>query len=609
MKIKEYQVVKEIGSGGMGKVYLANHPDLKTHVILKELKETHRDFSERFKREAKIMMSLRHDNIAAFNDFFTFEGKKYIAMEYIDGISLADIITKKKRIDPAVSLLIMYEIARGLAYSHSRKVLHRDLKPHNILISKRGEVKIIDFGIASSLEEEEAQGDETVQELTQTGMIMGTPSYMSPEQISDMKKVTEKSDVYSLGVILYEMLTGERLFSNDLSTVALAARLTEGYRPPERTDRSFPVFFQGILRKSLEANAGKRFRNVKVMEKKLEAYLRSMETRDVNKCIAEYIFFDRFADEMSMMKPMYSSFLGSFSESRWRRRFLVGGTALVVIGAISWGLFMTELKYHIFMRKEMGALEVQYTLPLPKIAKLPDAEKYPGLHRQRAEAAKKKLHGFIDHWYSDMLLDFRLRAWLIRLDKKKNRRISVEEIMLTPKNYIRQIEDDFEIYLGGDRVLDRRLRLASDRLFRKKGSYAVKIQFNSTAYWSYLNLEPVARQAADQSVEIPFSDTPKSKVSFSFKVTDAWTGKPIADPEVLILRKIGGTNRWLRWEKLAKKKKFLGSLKNGQNYYFLFKHPDYKTGKSVRIFASKDDRMVNISARLVPVKKAPAKSP
>lgn len=246
MKIKEYQVVKEIGSGGMGKVYLAAHPDLQTQVILKELKETHRDFSERFKREAKIMMSLRHDNIAAFNDFFTSEGKKYIVMEYVDGASLADIIDKKKRIDPAIVLLIMYEVARGLAYSHMKKVLHRDLKPHNILISRKGEVKIIDFGIASSMEEEKPKDDRTVQELTQTGMIMGTPSYMSPEQISDMKQVSEKSDIYSLGVILYEMLTGERLFSNELSTVAMAARLTEGYRAQERTGRSFPVFFRAF---------------------------------------------------------------------------------------------------------------------------------------------------------------------------------------------------------------------------------------------------------------------------------------------------------------------------------------------------------------------------
>ena len=131
----------------------------------------------------------------------------------------------------------------------------------------------------------------------------------------------------------------------------------------------------------------------------------------------------------------------------------------------------------------------------------------------------------------------------------------------------------------------------------------MKIQFNSTAYWRYLKLEPVGRQASDQLVEIPYADTPKSRVSFSFEVIDAWTGKPVREPEIFILRKIGGTNRWLKWNKLAKKKKFLEGLMNGQLYYFLFKAEGYKTGKSIRIFTSKDDRMVNIATSLEPVKK------
>lgn len=587
----------------MGTVYLATHPDLKTRVILKELKETHLDFSERFKREAKIMMSLRHDNIAAFNDFFTFEGKKYIVMEYVDGISLSEIIEKKKRLDPAVVLLIIYEVARGLAYSHAKKVLHRDLKPHNILISKRGEVKIIDFGIASSLQEKEKDDDRTVQELTQTGMIMGTPSYMSPEQLSNMKQVTEKSDLYSLGVILYELLTGKRLFSNELSTAALAARLKEGYRAPAGEDRSFPVFFRGILRKSLEVNPGKRYRGVSAVVKKLESYIRAMETGDINRSIAEYIYHDRFAEEMALMRPLYSSFFGSFRESRWRRGLLVSFCVLAVISGIAYAILFTPLKYNLFMRKEAGALTVQYTLPLPRLGRLPDPDKYPGLYRQRSLEAEKKLYRFIDRWYRDMLPNFRLRAWLIRLDERKNRRISAEEIILTPKNYVRLEDDDFAIDLGEKQLLENRLRLSSGRLYRKKGNYAVKVQFNSTAYWRYLKLQPVARQAKDQMVEIPYTDTPRGEVSFRFRFNDAWSEKRISDVDIFILRKVRGTMRWMKWKELVKKKMFRKTLYNGQNYWFMFKRPDYKTGKSIRVFASKDDRVVNLSVELIPKKK------
>ncbi len=600
-KIKDYRITSEVGTGGMGKVYKAVHPDLKTNVILKELSMTGKDFSQRFKREATIMLSLRHDNIAYFNDYFSWEGNRYIVMEYVDGISLSDLIKKRKKIDPHIVLLIMHEVARGLEYAHDKGVLHRDLKPQNILISKSGQVKIIDFGIAS-FREQEVDGDATKVELTRTGMVMGTPAYMSPEHLSDMKKVTERSDLYSLGIIMYEMLTGERPYDDSFSTQAFTARMKQQYITPGNISRDIPAFFNRIIRNCLRPNPLSRYRNVGVVRRKLEKYIRKLNTEQLNRCIAGYVFQNRMAEDITRMRPLYTSFTASFTESRARSRLLIGSTVTVLILVIVYIFLVSNIYYHVFKRGDTGMVKIQYTLPLPNIKKLPDPEEYPGVYAKRKESAQKELYSFIDRWYRDMLMNFQVRAWLIRLNEKR-RQVEAEDVLLTPGNVVALTPDDFTIELGDERTIPDNLVFTSKTLYREAGNYAMKIQFNSKAYWSHFTLAPINRQKEMQVITTPFSATPRSKISFEFDFIDARTGKKVPDVDIYMLRKYRGRYIWVDWEKLSDNKNFLENLYNGESYYFKFDHPDYDTGKSIKVYASKDDRVVNIRMKFLPANK------
>jgi|SRR6056297_734137 len=596
--IKDYKIVEEIAAGGMGRVYKAVHPDLKTHVILKELSKSSKDFSQRFKREATIMTSLRHDNIAAFNDYFSWEGNMYIVMEYVDGIPLSELLQKRNKIDPHIVLLIMHEVSRGLEYAHGKGVLHRDLKPQNILISKRGEVKIIDFGIASFREQEE-ESDATKIELTRTGMVMGTPAYMSPEHLSDMKKVTERSDIYSLGIIMYEMLTGERPYDDTFSTQAFTARMKQQYITPGNISRDIPAFFNRIIRHCLRANASRRYRNVGVLRRKLEKYIKRLHGEQLNRCISEYVFYKRMSEEIRRMRPLYSSFAASFRESQTRKRLLIGLTGVLCILVVGYIFFVSDIYYHVFSRADTGMMEIQYTLPLPGIRDLPDAKEYPGVYAEKKEAAEKRLYGFIDRWYRDMLMNFQIRAWLIRLNDKR-RQAGVEEIILTPGNVIALTPDDFKIELGDERSIPGDLIFTSNKMYREKGNYAVKIQFNSKAYWTHFTLNPIKEQKKTRVITTPFSATPRSRISFEFNFIDLVSEKQIPGVDIYMLRKYRGRYIWVDWEKLSKNTRFLENLYNGESYYFKFKHPDYKTGKSIKIYASKDDRVVNVRMKFEP---------
>ena len=149
-KIKEYRLLNVVGEGGMGKVYKAVHPTLNREIILKELKIRDRETRERFLREAKVMLDFRHENIVQFYDHFKEGTSHYIAMEYVKGPALNNLIAQSKKIPIPLALYILYQTALGLHHAHTKGVIHRDIKPHNILISETGEVKIIDFGIASN---------------------------------------------------------------------------------------------------------------------------------------------------------------------------------------------------------------------------------------------------------------------------------------------------------------------------------------------------------------------------------------------------------------------------------------------------------------------------
>src|SRR6266576_4430588 len=201
----------------MSTVYKARDSLLERNVALKVLHQQYsddEDFVERFKREARSVAQLQHPNIMTVIDRGEEGGRQYIVFEYIDGENLKELVVRRGRLDVRAALELALQIARGLAFAHDQGLVHRDVKPQNVLLNGEGETKVTDFGIARSLDVEHG--------MTQTGTVMGTGHYLSPEQASG-QPVTPATDVYSLGVVLYELLTGEVPFPGE-NFVAVAMK-------------------------------------------------------------------------------------------------------------------------------------------------------------------------------------------------------------------------------------------------------------------------------------------------------------------------------------------------------------------------------------------------
>ena len=201
----QLEILECIGRGGMGIVYKANQAHLGRCVALKLLDpglQSNPGFAERFAREARILGKLAHPNIVAIHDFGETDGYFWLMMEYVDGVNLRQAM-QAGRFSPAQALAIIPEICTALQFAHDQGVLHRDIKPENILLDATGHVKIVDFGIAR------LSGDKSDFSLTRTGSMLGTTAYSAPEQIENPQDVDHRADIYSLGVVFYEMLTGE----------------------------------------------------------------------------------------------------------------------------------------------------------------------------------------------------------------------------------------------------------------------------------------------------------------------------------------------------------------------------------------------------------------
>jgi tRNA A-37 threonylcarbamoyl transferase component Bud32 len=223
----QLEIVELIGTGGMGAVFKARQPKLDRYVALKVLPEAlARDpaFAERFQREGRVLARLNHPNIVSVHDFGQSGDFFYLLMEYVDGVNLRQAM-RAGRFTPAQALALVPRICEALQFAHDEGVLHRDIKPENILLDARGRVKIADFGIAKLLSETRADVS-----LTATGAAVGTPQYMAPEQIERPAEVDHRADIYSLGVVFYELLTGELplgRFAPPSAKIDLDARIDE----------------------------------------------------------------------------------------------------------------------------------------------------------------------------------------------------------------------------------------------------------------------------------------------------------------------------------------------------------------------------------------------
>ena len=213
-RISHYQIVDEISRGGMGIVYRAVDVRLDREVALKVLPEglvADADRRRRFVQEARAASALEHPHIAVIHEIDTADGVTFIAMELVRGDKLSDVL-RRKRLAPTRALEIVIEIAEALARAHDKGIVHRDLKPANVMLTEDGHAKIIDFGLAKLLERDDealAMAETKAHEATDAGVVLGTTSYMSPEQAAG-DRIDHRTDIFSFGVLLYEKLTGVR---------------------------------------------------------------------------------------------------------------------------------------------------------------------------------------------------------------------------------------------------------------------------------------------------------------------------------------------------------------------------------------------------------------
>ena len=248
------QLLKLIARGGMGSVYVAKHLFLHRMVTVKLLKWSLSDLLERsmeaFETGARALARLNHSNIATIYDIDEENGRPYVVMEYVDGRDVAALLQRVGRFRTFTAVTIARDVARALEHAHAQGVLHRDIKPSNILISKTGEVKVIDFGLAVEMAHPARSGD--------SPYVEGTPQYISPEQASG-KAIDGRSDVYSLGVTLFEMLCGVRPFDGRTHSSVMRKHLDEKRPPlPVRTGGSSARLAE-ILEKMMAPDPGDRY--------------------------------------------------------------------------------------------------------------------------------------------------------------------------------------------------------------------------------------------------------------------------------------------------------------------------------------------------------------
>ncbi|MFO7177456.1 MAG: serine/threonine-protein kinase [Pseudomonadota bacterium] len=263
-----YRVIRLLGEGGMGQVYLAEHVAIERSIALKVLRAEYSRKSEmvsRFRQEAKSASRIEHPNVLDVFDFGQLDdGRFFLAMEYLEGRDLADEMAEQRLIDPARGVRIALQVCRGLQAAHARGVVHRDLKPENVFLHRTSDgeeiVKIVDFGIAQLRSGDDVASGSQRRRLTRTGMIFGTPEYMSPEQAAG-KHADHRADVYALGVMLYEMFTGTVPFTDETFLGVLSKHLSD--EPPPLTarapDLAISPQLQAVILRALAKSLDERY--------------------------------------------------------------------------------------------------------------------------------------------------------------------------------------------------------------------------------------------------------------------------------------------------------------------------------------------------------------
>jgi serine/threonine protein kinase/tetratricopeptide (TPR) repeat protein len=261
-----YEIVQLLGRGGMGAVYKACDKELDRLVALKLIRPElarNPEILRRFKQELILARQVTHKNVIRIFDLGQSDGIKFITMDFVEGQDLRALLKERGKFPPNEAALIMLQICRALEAAHAEHVIHRDLKPQNIMLDRKGRVYVMDFGIARSAH---------VPGMTHTGALIGTPEYMSPEQARG-ENLDERSDIFSLGVILYEILTGKSPYPSDTPLATLWKRIQEPVTPPSKIEPDLPLLLNDIVVRALEIEPEERFASAREMAHHLEIWL------------------------------------------------------------------------------------------------------------------------------------------------------------------------------------------------------------------------------------------------------------------------------------------------------------------------------------------------
>ena len=272
-KLGPYEIGRRLGRGGMGEVFLATHTLLNRPVAIKRFapersRSGREEMAERFLREGKALAELSHQNIVGIHDLISTESAMYMVLDYVDGADVAGLLDEGGAFSVEVAAIVAQKVAEALQCAHYNRIMHRDIKGGNVMISRSGEVKLMDFGVAL---------DERLDAMTETGLVVGTPMYVAPEVISG-EPASERSDLYSLGVLLYAMLTGKRPFEHARNQEHMFQLILGGrYRPIGRLAPHVPRTLRTIVERLLHRKADRRFGSAAEVRQGLEIFLASQQ--------------------------------------------------------------------------------------------------------------------------------------------------------------------------------------------------------------------------------------------------------------------------------------------------------------------------------------------
>lgn len=330
----EFRILRRLGKGGMAEVYLAEQTSLKRNVAVKVLRKelvTDESYLKRFKTEATAAATLSHPNIVQVYVIGEQDGIQFIAQEYVQGMNLREFLTRKGPPEQAVAIHIMKQVASALQAAHGAGIVHRDIKPENIMITRKGDVKVADFGLAQLM-----QSGERVN-LTQVGVTMGTPLYMSPEQVNG-SKLDQRSDIYSFGVTAYHMLSGNPPFRGETAISVAVQHLKKEPEPLEKIRGDLPPVLCRIVQKMMAKDPEKRYQSAQMVLKDLRRLAQDKGAEESQPGSEEEISVADEPETRSSLPSRLGTRIWTFPDQSITRQIITVLILGLVAGSVSAGV-------------------------------------------------------------------------------------------------------------------------------------------------------------------------------------------------------------------------------------------------------------------------------